>query len=69
VFDVRFGENDSRLRAGMGSENRAVLRKAALTAARADTERKSGIIGRRKQMLHEYLERLLFQAKLAPAPV
>jgi hypothetical protein len=45
----------------------AVLRKLALTAAHADTETKSSIIGRRKQMAwsNEYLERLLFQPPLA----
>jgi hypothetical protein len=42
------------------------LRKLALTVARADTETKSSIIGRRKQMAwsNEYLEQLLFKFSL-----
>jgi hypothetical protein len=45
----------------------AILRKAALTAARADTAAKSSIIGRRKQTAwsNEYLEQLLFQSSFA----
>jgi hypothetical protein len=41
-----------------------LLEKLALTVARADTETKSSIIGRRKQMAwsNEYLEWLLFQS-------
>jgi uncharacterized protein YaeQ len=48
----------------------AILRKMALTVARSDTEAKSNIIGRRKEMAwsNEYLERLLFQSGLAAAP-
>jgi hypothetical protein len=42
----------------------AVLRKFALTVARADTETKSSIIERRKQMAwsNEYPKQLLFQS-------
>jgi hypothetical protein len=42
----------------------AILRKPALTAARAGAETKSGVIGRREQMSwsNEYLERSLFQS-------
>ena len=67
VLDVAFGEDDSRLRKDNGPENMAILRKLALTVVRADTESKSSIIGRRKQMAwsNEYLERLLFQSQLA----
>jgi predicted transposase YbfD/YdcC len=67
VLDVSFGEDDSRIRTDNGPENMAILRKMAMTVARADTETKSSIIGRRKQMAwsNEYLERLLFQSKLA----
>ncbi|MDR1956719.1 MAG: hypothetical protein LBQ30_07690 [Treponema sp.] len=56
----------SWLRKDKGPENRAILRKLALTVARADTETKSSSIGRRKQMMwsHDYLERLLFQSSL-----
>jgi hypothetical protein len=48
----------------------AILRKIALTAARADTATKSSIIGRRKQTArsNEYLEQLLFQSSLASGP-
>jgi hypothetical protein len=67
VLDVVFGEDGCRVRNGKGPENMAILRKVALTAARADTETKSSIIGRRKQAAwsNEYLERLLFQSPLA----
>jgi predicted transposase YbfD/YdcC len=66
VLDVAFGEDGSRLRKDKGPENMAILRKPALTAARADTETKSSIIGRRKQLAwsDDYLERLLFQSSL-----
>jgi predicted transposase YbfD/YdcC len=50
VLDVAFGEDGSRLRKDTGPENMAVLRKAALTVAHADTETKRSIVGRRKQM-------------------
>jgi hypothetical protein len=62
VLDVGFREDDSRLRKDKGPENMAILRKLAMTVARTDTETKSSIIGRRKQMAwsNEYLERLLF---------
>jgi predicted transposase YbfD/YdcC len=58
VLDVSLGGDSSRLRRDDGPENMAVLRKVALTAPRADTATKSGIIGRRKQMArsNEYLE-------------
>jgi predicted transposase YbfD/YdcC len=48
VLDASFGEDGSRLRKDKGPENTEVLGKVALTAARADTETKSSIIGRRK---------------------
>jgi predicted transposase YbfD/YdcC len=66
VLDVAFGEDGSRLRKDKGPENMAILRKLALTVARADTKTKSSIIGRRKQMAwsHDYLEQLLFQSSL-----
>jgi hypothetical protein len=64
VLAVAFGEDGSRLRKDKGPENMAILRKLALTVACVDTETKSSIIGRRKQMAwsNEYLERLLFQS-------
>jgi predicted transposase YbfD/YdcC len=67
VLDVAFGEDGCRLRKDNGPENMAVLRKVALTVARVDSETKSSIIGRRKQMAwsNEYLERLLFQSPFA----
>jgi hypothetical protein len=67
VLDVSFGEDGSRLRKDDGPENMAILRKIALTVARADTKTKSSIIGRRKQTAwsNEYLEQLLFQSPLA----
>jgi predicted transposase YbfD/YdcC len=66
VLDVAFGEDGSRLRKDKGPENMAILRKPALTAARSDSETKSSIIGRRKQLAwsNDYLERLLFQSSL-----
>jgi hypothetical protein len=70
VLDVAFGEDGSRLRKDHGPENMAILRKLALTVTRADTETKSSIIGRRKQIAwsNEYLEKLLFQSQLASEP-
>jgi hypothetical protein len=46
-----------------------ILRKITFTVVRSDTETKSGIIGRRKQMAwsNEYLERLFFFSGLAAA--
>jgi hypothetical protein len=69
VLDVSFGEDGSRLRKDKGPENMAILRKLAMTVARADTGAKSGMIGRRKQMAwsNEYLEQLLFQSSFASA--
>jgi predicted transposase YbfD/YdcC len=69
VLDVSFGEDGSRLRKDRGPENMAILRKLAMTVARADTGAKSGMIGRRKQMAwsNEYLEQLLFQSSFASA--
>jgi predicted transposase YbfD/YdcC len=43
MLDGAFGEDGCRLRKDEGPENMAVLRMVALTAARADTETKSGI--------------------------
>jgi hypothetical protein len=67
VLDVSFVENDSRLEKDEGPENMAILRKVALTVARADTETKSSIIGWQKQMAwsNEYPEQLLFQSPFA----
>jgi predicted transposase YbfD/YdcC len=67
VPDMSFGEDGSRLRKDKRPENMAILRKVALTAARTDSETKSSIIGRRKQMAwsNEYLEQLLFQSSFA----
>jgi hypothetical protein len=67
VLDVSLGEDGYRLRKDNGPENMAILRKVALTVARADTATKSGIIGRRKQMAwsNEYLEQLLFQSSFS----
>jgi hypothetical protein len=69
VLDVAFGEDGSRLRKDKGPKNMAILRKLALTVARADRETKSSIIGRRKQMAwsNEYLGQLLFQSSFASA--
>jgi predicted transposase YbfD/YdcC len=67
VLDVAFGEDASRLSKDKGPENMAILRKLALTLARADTETKSSVIGRRKQIAwsNDYLEKLLFQSPFA----
>jgi predicted transposase YbfD/YdcC len=47
VLDVCFGEDDSRLRAGHGAENFALLRKVALALLRKAKGVKAGIEGRR----------------------
>jgi predicted transposase YbfD/YdcC len=67
VLDVAFGEDACRIRSGKGPENMAVIRKIALTIARADTETKSSIASRIKQMAwsESYLEQLLFASRLA----
>jgi hypothetical protein len=71
VLDVAFGEDGSRIRKDKGPENMTILRKQALTVARSDTETKSSIIRRRKQMAwsNEYLERLLFFQVSPPLPL
>ena len=62
VLDVAFGEDGSRIRTDKGPENMSFIRKIALTIARSDTESKSSVAGRIKQMAwsDEYLEQLLF---------
>jgi hypothetical protein len=67
VLDASFGKDGSRMRKAKGSENMAILRKVALTAARGDTETTSSIIGQREQAAwsNEYLEQLLFQSPFA----
>ena len=62
VLDVAFGEDSSRIRTDKGPENMSFIRKIALTIARLDTETKSSVAGRIKQMAwsEEYLEQMLF---------
>jgi predicted transposase YbfD/YdcC len=67
VLDVAFGEDACRIRTDKGPENMSFIRKIALTIARADTETKSSIAGRIKQMAwsESYLEQLLFTSSFA----
>jgi predicted transposase YbfD/YdcC len=64
VLDVAFGEDACRIKSGNAPENRAFIRKIALSLARSDTQSKRSIAGRIKQMAwsDQYLERLLFQS-------
>ena len=67
VLDVAFGEDGCRIRTDKGPENMAFIRKIALTIARCDTETKSSVAGRIKQMAwsESYLEQLLFSSGFA----
>jgi predicted transposase YbfD/YdcC len=67
VLDVAFGEDSSRIRSDKGPENMSFIRKIALTIARLDTETKSSVAGRIKQMAwsEEYLEKMLFASPFA----
>jgi hypothetical protein len=71
VLDVTFTEDACRIRTDKGPENMAFIRKIALTVARSDTETKSSVAGRIKQMAwsESYLEQLLFASKFADVPV
>jgi predicted transposase YbfD/YdcC len=68
VLDVAFGEDGSRIRSDKGPENMSFIRKIALTIARLDTETKSSVTGRIKQMAwsEDYLEQMLFASPFAP---
>jgi predicted transposase YbfD/YdcC len=70
VLDVAFAEDSSRIRKDNGPENMAFIRKIALTVARSDTETKSSVVGRIKQMAwsDEYLEKLLFHSTFSDVP-
>ena len=67
VLDVAFGEDSSRIRSDNGPENMSFIRKIALTIARLDTETKSSVAGRIKQMAwsEDYLEQMLFDSPYA----
>jgi predicted transposase YbfD/YdcC len=67
VLDVAYGEDACRIRKGDAPENMAFIRKIAMTIARSDSESKSSMAGRIKQMAwsEEYLEQLLFQSGFA----
>jgi predicted transposase YbfD/YdcC len=67
VLDVAFGEDNCRIRTDKGPENMAFIRKTALAIARSDTETKSSVAGRIKQMAwsESYLEQLLFASPFA----
>lgn len=47
-LDVTFGEDQSKIRAGHGAENIALMRKSALNLLKADTSVKAGIENKRK---------------------
>jgi predicted transposase YbfD/YdcC len=70
VLDVAFGEDACRIKSGNAPENMAFIRKIALSLARADSQSKSSIASRIKQMAwsEEYLEQLLFQSGFAGQP-
>jgi hypothetical protein len=67
---VVFGEDACRIKSGNAPENMAFNRKIALSLVRADTQSKSSIASRIKQMAwsEEYLEQLLFQSGFAGQP-
>jgi predicted transposase YbfD/YdcC len=67
VLDVAYGEDSCRIKKGDAPENMAFIRKIAMTLARSDTESKSSMAGRIKQMAwsEEYLEQMLFQSGFA----
>ena len=67
VLDVSFGEDRSRICKGKGPENMSIIRKIVQTIARSDTETKSSIAGRLKQMAwsDEYTEKILFNSSFA----
>ena len=67
VLDVAFDEDSSRIRTDKGPENMSFIRKIAFTIARLDTETKSSVTGRIKQMAWSkaYLERILFASPFA----
>jgi predicted transposase YbfD/YdcC len=67
VLDVAFTEDASRIRTDKAPENMAFIRKIALTIARSDTESKSSVAGRIKQMAwsEDYLEQMLFALSFA----
>jgi predicted transposase YbfD/YdcC len=62
VLDVVYHEDACRIKKDKGPENMNIIRKIAMTMARADKESKSSLIGRVRMMAwgQEYLERLLF---------
>jgi predicted transposase YbfD/YdcC len=64
VLDVAFVEDACRIKSGNGPEDRAFIRKIALSLARSDTDSKRSIASRIKQMAwsEQYLEHLLFQS-------
>ncbi|MDR0475197.1 MAG: ISAs1 family transposase, partial [Treponema sp.] len=68
VLDGVFGEDAGRIRSDKGPENMSFIRKTALTVARLDTETKSSLAGRIKQMAwsEDYLEQMLFSSAFAP---
>jgi hypothetical protein len=76
VLGVAFGEDACRIKSGNGPENRAFIRKIALSLARSDIDSKRSIASRIKQMAwsDQYLEQLLFQSEFveqteASAPI
>jgi hypothetical protein len=67
VLDVAFREDACRIKNGNAPENMAFIRKIALTLARSDTESKSSVKGRIKQLAwsDDYLEQRLFHSVFA----
>jgi predicted transposase YbfD/YdcC len=71
VLDVAFCEDRCRIKTDKGPENMSVFRKIAYTIARADTESKSSMISRIRQMgwSDEYMEQMLFNSAFASETV
>lgn len=67
VLDVAFMEDRCRIKSEKGPENMAIFRKIAYTIARADTESKSSMRGRIREMGwdNDYMEKMLFTSSFA----
>lgn len=67
VLDVAFREDACRIKSGHAPENLAFIRKMAMTLVRSDTESKSSLKGRLKNLAwsNDYLEKLLFRSVFA----
>jgi predicted transposase YbfD/YdcC len=67
VLDVVFGEDACRIKTDNGPENMAIIRKIAMTVARADKDSKSSLVSRVRRMAWSdtYCEKLLFNSDYA----